>query len=235
MLRKVLALVAAMMLLIAFGCSSTSSPVTPDKGSMNTPEEYFNSFDLSNPVVGEFTYSDLEGNVLSAGELGRNDDGTLYIIDARGAQFEVDLTPLQWVIAFVTYNNPAGTIPTGPNAGLPYYYLGQTVDYDVNIVSFFSGGIGTTSAPAEVKAEMHYASWDTDGQIVVGGLMAGSPTYIWNGIINPGYQTLNDTYYIDPSNSPGLNVTTVKITAPVFFGMVDVVLFDAVAGIWDPL
>jgi hypothetical protein len=234
MLKKVLALVAAMMLLVAFGCSSTTSPVVPDKDGMNTPEEYFNQFDLSNPVVGEFTYSDLEGNVLSYGQLGRNDDNSFYIIDQRGAQIDFDVTPLGLVLAFVTYNNPAGTIPTGPNAGLPYYYLGQTVDYDINLVSLFYQAIGSDAYPAEVKAEMHFASWDTNGEIVVGGLMVGDPTYTWYGIITPGYNVLNDTYYIAPGNTPGLNVTTVKISAPVFFGMIDVIFFDGVAGIWDP-
>ena len=238
MLRKVLALIAASILLIGIGCSSGTNPITPDKGTENL-EDFFNSFDLSNPVVAEYTYRDLEGNVLASGKLGRNDDGSIYVIESRGAQEDIDVTALGLVVAMVTYNNPQGTIGgTGPNAGLPYYYIGQTMDYDINILSFFNQNIGGTngfgSGPAVVTAEMHYASWDIDGNIVVGGLLPGDPVFTWSGIIVPGYQVINDLFTIVPGTLPGLDVTTVKITAPVFFGIFDVIFFDGVAGIWDP-
>jgi len=231
MIRKVLIL-SVMAVLFAAGCSST--PVTPDKQAMN---EYFNSFDLSNPVVGEYTYTDLAGNVIASGTLGRNDGG-LFVIESRGAQTDIDVTPLGLVNIFITYNNPAGTIPSGPNAGLPYYYLGQTVDYDINIVSFFwqsIGGFGGYGAgPAELTAEMHEAYIDANGQILPGPLMIGSPTFYWTGIVTTGYMMLNDTYTIVPGNTPGLNVTTARLSAPILFGLFDVVFFDGTAGIWDP-
>jgi len=238
MLRKVLALLAASILLFGIGCSSGTNPITPDKDT-NTLEEYFNSFDLSSLAVAEFTYTDLEGNVLASGELGRNDDGSLYIIESRGAQIDIDATALGLVSAMVTYNNPQGTIGgSGPNAGLPYYYIGQTIDYDINIISFFNQNIGGPggfgSGLAEVTAEMHYASWDINGNIVVGGLLPGDPVFTWNGIIVPGYQVINDLFTIVPGTQPGLDVTTVKVSAPVFFGIFDVIFFDGVAGIWDP-
>ncbi len=237
MFRKIILLAAAVAILIGAGCSS--DPVTPDKDTQVGIENYFNSFDLSNPVVAEYTYTDLEGNVLASSKLGRNDDGTLYVIESRGAQIDIDITALGLVTAMVTYNNPQGTIGgTGPNAGLPYYYIGQTIDYDINILSFFNQNIGGTggfgSGLAEVVAEMHYASWDINGNIVVGGLLPGDPVFTWNGVIVPGYQVINDLFTIVPGTLPGLDVTTVKISAPVFFGIFDVIFFDGVAGIWDP-
>jgi len=235
MLRKVLALAAVAVFLIGVGCSNGSNPVAPDKSNQSL-EQFFNSFDLSSPIVGEYTYTDLQGNVLSHGTLGRNDDG-FYVIENRGAQVDINLTPLGLINCWVTYNNPAGTILTGPNAGLPYYYIGQTIDYDINILSllwFNIGGPGGLGSVAEVTAEMHYASWGQYGEIVPGGLLPGDPIFNWSGVISPGYQVLNDTYYIPPGTIPGLDVTTVRISAPVYFGLFDIVFFDGVAGIWDP-
>lgn len=232
MLRKVLVMLGLAVLVISAGCSS--SPVTPDKSADMI--DFFNSFDLSNPVVAEYTYTDLEGNVLASGYLGRNDDG-LYIVD-RASQTDIDATPLGLVNIFITYNNPAGTIPSGPNAGLPFYYIGQTVDYDINIVSFFNQQIGAPggygSGPAQLTCEMRYAYIDSNGQVQPGGLMPGAPTYSWSGVVSQGYQFLNDTYYIPGGTIPGLNVTTARLTAPILFGTFDVVFFDGTAGIWDP-
>ena len=238
MLRKVLALAAVAVFLIGVSCSS--NPTTPDKGAQESINDYFNSFDLSNPAVADFTYSDLDGNVLAAGTFGRNDDGSLYMLESRGAQLDLDVTSLGLVIIFVTYNNPAGTIPTGPNAGLPYYYIGQTVDYDINILNLLWSQIGAPnppfgySGPAQLTAEMHYASFDANGKVIAGAIMPGEPVYDWSGVISPGYQVLNDDYPIVAGTIPGLNVTTARLTAPIFFGLIDVIFYDGVAGIWDP-
>ncbi len=241
MLKKILALAAAMVFLIGVGCSSGNGPVFPGKDTQSSPEEFFNSFDLSNPVIAEYTYTDFEGNLIASGSIGRADDGSLYIVDARGAQVDVDVTALKLLNILVTYNNPAGTIQTGPNAGLPYYYIGQTVDYDINILSSFWTAIGAPngnpfgfSGPAELTAEMRYASINGNGQVVPGGLLPGDAIFTWYGVINPGYQKLNDTFKIMPGTIPGLDVTTVRVTAPVFFGIFDIVFFDGIAGIWDP-
>ena len=238
-MKKVLLLMVVTGLLFGIGCSSNPTVPQDSPKDLNT---FFNSFDLSNPAVGEFTYSDFDGNVLSAGTLGRADDNSFYIIDSRSrhAALDVDLTPLGLIICFVTYNNPAGTIPSGPNAGLPYYYLHQTVDYDIHVLSL-NEQIGVPdppfgySGPAELTATMHYASFDVDGKVVAGALMPGNPTFNWNGVISPGYQKMNDTYYIPTGTLPGLDVTKCKITAPVLFGLIDVIFYDGVAGIWDPI
>ena len=201
---------------------------------------YFNSFDLSNPAVAEYSLKDYDGNVLSTGTLGRDGD-KLYVIDSRGGQIDIDLSPLGFILAFVTYNNPAGTIETGPNAGLPYYYLGQTVDYDINLLSLLSWTIGDNGNPfgwfgdPTVTAEMHYAAFDpSTGKVIPGDLMCGSPIFDWQGAIAPGYTKLNDTFYIEGCNHAGLDVTTVRIVAPIFFGIFDIIFFDGIAGIWDP-
>ena len=239
MLKRLLALAAIAIFVVGLGCTGGSTPMTPDKVSQSSPEEYFNQFDLSNPTVAEYTYYDVDGNVLATGLLGRNDDG-LYLIEGRGAEIDVDLAPLHLIAAFVTYNNPAGTIPTGPNAGLPYYYIGQTIDYDVNLLSMLATPIGGFdppfgwSGPAEMVAEMRYAAFDADGKVVGGALLPGLSTFNWSGIISPGYQVVNDLFLIVPGTVAGLDVTTVRITAPVFLGAFDIIFFDGVAGIWDP-
>ena len=238
MIRKLLALAAIAVLAIGMGCSGGHGPTIPEKGSQ-TPEEYFNQFDLSSPVVGSFTYKDLGGNVLATGLLGRNDDG-LYIIEDRGTQTDVDLTVLGLIDVFVTYLNPAGTIPTGPKAGLPYYYIGQTVNYQINLLSHTNQNIGGSNppfgyfGPAKLQAEMRYGYYDGNGKIQAGDLLPGDPIFQWSGIISPGYSFLTDSFTIVNGTLPGLDVTTVKIEAPVFFGIVDIVFFDGIAGIWDP-
>jgi hypothetical protein len=240
-MKKLLVITALIALFLGIGCSS--NPTVPNEGAkdLNT---FFNSFDLSNPAVGQFTYTDYDGNVLATGTLGRSDDDSFYVIENRGVQadwfVDPDFTPLGLLICYVTYNNPAGTIPSGPNAGLPYYYIHQTVDYDINILSLFNQQIGVLnppfgySGPAELDATMHYAAFDSDGKVIAGGIMPGVPLYEWSGIISPGYQVLNDTYYIPTGTSPGLNVTKCRVTAPVFFGLIEVIFYDGVAGIWDP-
>jgi hypothetical protein len=239
MLRKVLALSAVVIFVLGIGCSNGQGPTTPTKGSQADIEAYFNSFDLSNPVVGEFTITGFDGNVISTGKLARQ-DGQIVIVDERGAQVDVDLTPLNLMICFVTYNNPAGTISTGPNAGLPYYYINQTVDYDIGILSLLNQQIGQLNppfgytGPAELTAEMHYAAFGVNNEIIAGPIMPGAPTFNWSGIISPGYQSLNDLYFIPNGTLPGLDVTTVRVQAPIFFGMLDLIFYDGVAGVWDP-
>ena len=53
MVKKVLVFAAAAMFLLGVGCSGTTSPVSPDKDPQGSIEDYFNSFDLSSPIVGE--------------------------------------------------------------------------------------------------------------------------------------------------------------------------------------
>ena len=239
MLRKVMVLVAVAVFLIGVDC--TSDPSVPDKGAEDTISSYFNSIDLSNPAVAEFTYSDFDGNVLASGTFGRNEDGTLYILESRGAQIDLDVTALGLVIIFITYDNPTGTIPTGPNAGLPYWYIGQTMCYDINILNLLWSQIGSPSdpfgysGPAELCWEHHYAIFDANGKIVAGPpLPCDDWRECWSGVISPGYNVIHDCFYICPSVSPGLMVTTARLTAPVFFGIIDVIFFDGVAGVWDP-
>ena len=237
-MRKILALVAVSIFLIAMGCSG-GAPTLP-KDTQGDPDTFFNTFDLSDPAVGEFTYTDNEGNVLSSGTIGKNDDG-YYIIESRGAQFDVDVTALGLVACIVFYNNPAGTVPTGPNMGLPYYLIGQTMDYTIKVVSFWEHQIGGWNppfgwvGPAELRAEMHYAYWNSYGKATPGDPMPGEYWFDWEGIISPGYLELDDTYEIIAGTIPGLDVTTVRIQAPVFFGCIDIIFFDGVAGIWDPI
>jgi hypothetical protein len=236
MLKKLLVLAAFALLVIGMGCSG-SGPTVPSKTSQ-TPDEYFNQFNLSSPVVGEYNYYDNNGKLLGTGLVGRNDKG-LYVIESRGADalFTIDFTGLGIANAMVTYNNPAGTIGSGPNAGLPFYYLNQTVDYDIDIIALMKLGGNNPlgfSGPATVTAEMHYASFDVNGNIVKGGLLPGAPVYTWSGILPAGLTNLNDQFTIVPGTSAGLDVTTVQVKAPFFLGWFDLVFFDGIAGIWDP-
>ena len=232
MLKKVLAFAVAAVLVIGLGCSSGSNPTVPAK---QTAQDFFNSFNISNDVVAEFTYTDLEGNLMSAGTLGRNDDG-LYIIESRGAQTDIDLTPLGLVDCLVTYDNPAGTIPSGPNMGLPFYYIGQTVEYSIHVFNYLwtSIGGGGFGDEAVVVAKQCEAAWDGNGNYIPGDELPGDSTFEWHGVLPVGYTLLQDDYAIPGGCPAGLDVTTVRITAPVFFGIFDIVFFDGVAGVWDP-
>jgi hypothetical protein len=235
-----IALAVVALLLIGIGCSGGSTPVLPDKSNQSI-ESYFNSFDLSGNAVAKYSYTDTNGNVLATGTLGRDKDG-LYTVESRGAQIDIPLSVLHLVNCWVVYNNPAGTIMTGPNAGLPYYYLGQTVEYDCNVLSMIDEPIGGYNPPfgyfgdASLTAEMRYADFDDDGDIICGDPLPGAYSYEWSGIINPGYMlpALHDSFYIEPGTNPGLDVTCVEIEAPIFFGIFDIIFFDGIAGIWDP-
>jgi hypothetical protein len=233
MFKNIEALAAITLFLFGIGCSG-STPVVPDKGSQGSPEEYFNQFDLSSPVVAEYTYTDDAGTVLASGKLGRNDDG-LYVIENRGGQFDLDFSPLNLVNCWVIYNNPRGTIDSGPNAGLPYYYLGDTVDYSILMLNRTHNTIGGTNWPAQVTAEMRYAEFDEYGVIEEGDLLPGEPTYVWSGQIGSGYSSLNDLFTIVPGTQAGLDVTCVEVEAPIFFGMLNIIFFDDIAGVWDPV
>lgn len=234
MLRKVLALTVAAVLVVGLGCSNGSNPTVPDKNTQISMYDFFNSFDLNSEAVAEFTYTDLDGNLMATGTLGRNDDG-LYIIENRGAQIDIDLTPLSLIDCMVTYDNPAGTIPSGPNAGLPFYYIGQTMDYSVHVFNYLwqSIGGGGFGSGADVIAVQCSATW-SGPNIIVGPPLPGASTYSWFGTLPVGYTLLQDSFYIGPGCPPGLDVTTVRIAAPIFFGIFDIVFFDGIAGVWDP-
>lgn len=230
-MKKYFVLAAIALLLLGLGCSNATSPVIPDKMGVN---DFFNQFDLSSPVVGEFIYSDKDGNVVATGQVGKNENG-FYILNERSSQHRIyDLRPLNFVDISITYNNPAGTIDSGPNAGLPYYYVGQTVDYDINIENNAGDVIGVSDCGCDVTAEMRYASWDSNGDPVPGALMPGSPVYNWTGILYEGLNVLNDTYYIPGGTTPGLNVTTVRLDWDACNGLITFLYFDDVAGVWDP-
>ncbi|HEX9746190.1 MAG TPA: hypothetical protein VGB30_12260 [bacterium] len=239
MFRKVLALAAATVLLFGMACSGNPTPVTPDKTNQGDIDTFFNQFDLSSPVVGEVTYKDLDGNVLSYWKIGR-DGNDLYIMESRGADIDIDVTSLEMIDCWITYNNPRGTIGTGPNAGYPYYYIGDTVNYDICLFSKIQDPIGVeippwTGGPATVTAEMHYAAFGPFNNVVVGPLMPGAPVFIWHGAIYFGWNPcLNDDYYIPAGTTPGLDLTTVRIEAPAGLGVFDYIFHDGICGIWDP-
>jgi len=231
MIRNILALAVVVLMVIGLGCSSASNPTTPGKDL--TVDQYFNQFDLSSPVVGQFMLADKEGNVMSSGMLGRNDDG-LYVIDGRNADFIINMIPLELIDIDITYNNPAGTIPSGPNAGLPYYYLGQTIDYDILVTNKDTEPIGYDDCGADLTVEMRYATWDTNGKPVPGALLPGSPIFTYNGVFYVGPNELNDTYYIPGNTTPGLDVTTAKLVWDMCDCDLTMWFFDDVAGVWDP-
>lgn len=230
-MKKYFVLAAIAFLLLGLGCSNATSPLVPDKGAdVNT---FFSQFDLSSPVVGEFVYSDYDGNVIATGQVGKNADG-FYVINERDAQKVLDLRPLGLVDISITYNNPAGTIDSGPNAGLPYYYVGQTVDYDINVTNMAGYTIGDAGCSCGLTAEMRYATWDSNGDPVPGNLMPGSPIYSYTGLIYVGVNVFNDLYYIPGGTTPGLNVTTVRLDWDTCNGLFTLLYFDDVAGVWDP-
>ena len=231
MTRRLVVLAAAALFLIGLGCSGGSGPIAPDKESSVSPEESLGAIDLSGMTIGEFSFTDLEGRVLTSGLLGRDEDGGLYVIDSRGAQTGIDFTVLKLVNAYVTYKNPAGTAGNG----LPYYYRGNTMIYEVSVMSYGFADIGSPGNLARVVTEMHRAYVNTvTKEIVIGPLMYGDSVYTWEGVIPPGVTKIRDDYYIHPSNPSGNFVTTVEVSLPLLYGTVEILFFDGVAGVFDP-
>jgi len=216
------------VLMLGVGCSSGTIPTLPTN-EIGNQQLGVAAYDFTNMPVGEVKLTDFSGNVLAWGLLGRNEDGSLYVIKSRGAQ--IDMTPavLGSVDCKVSYQNPVGTAGNG----LPYFYKGTTMYYDLNITSVFPIEIGSGSSPAKVQAE-HRRAYLYPDKIIIGELMKGEAVFIWEGSIPPGYKKLTDDYYIDPTNISGNFVTTCKITAPVMFGLLEVVFFEAACGVFDP-
>ena len=240
MLKKLLALAAICVFVLGLGCSS-SNPTVPD-GDRDLVD-FFSQFDLSSQVVGEFTYINSVGEVVASGYLGRNDDGD-YIIEDRNAQKPLEVWIVNTLSASITYNNPHGTVPSGPNEGLPYYLIGQTMDYDIIIHNKTGATIGGNHAGnwtlAELTAEQRYAHWGVDKKgkkiAIPDGLLPGEPVFDWTGVF-PGKSdtVINDLFTIVPGTLPGLDVTTVRIIWPWYGGWQIKVYWDGVAGIWDPM
>ena len=238
MFKKALILAAVALLFVGAGCAGGSTPTTPDKGM--SMADYFGSLPTPSPACAKFTYTANNGKVLLSGTLGKHPDGSLYVMESRGAQEDIPFMPLGAILCIVTYNNPAGTIPSGPFSGYPFYYIGQTVDYDINILSLLDltgTGIGPYqfTGPPHIHAEQHYAHIDPlTTEIIADGPLPGAYAFDIDQAIGYGYQVINDTYFIPAGTNPGLDVTTVRVTCPLGFGLFDLVFFDDIAGIWDP-
>ena len=149
MLRRLLVLAAVAMLAIGVGCSNGSGPTAPGKTNWTSMVDYLNPLPPVGDACAKFTYTAKDGQVFASGLLGRNKDGSLYIIQSRGAQ--LDISSLGWISCYVTFNNPSGTIPTGPYSGLPFYYIGQTVNYDINMLSLLKIDQGTPPSDSMVR------------------------------------------------------------------------------------
>jgi hypothetical protein len=231
LMKKLIILLAAVALLIGLGCSG-SNPVVPEK-DMNS---FFNQFNISGPVVGEYNITNSVGEVIASGLLGHDEHGLTFMQD-RSSQATVDIRVVGDCDVEVTYNNPQGTMPPGgPNAGLPYYYLGDTINYDVNVTNF-GDPIGFTDMPAKMEVEMRYASWDVNGECVPGNLLPGDSIFNWSGIVANGVNVYNDTFKIVPGTTPGLDCTTVYLHWPIqYLPYIDLnmIFWDDCAGIWDP-
>lgn len=220
MKKFILLLVVIGAFVMGLACSGGSDPVTP----VGDTAEYI----IPEGVVAQYTYTNDEGVVTASGTLGRNDEGDLYIIESRGAQIDIDLTPLGLVNASVQYNNPAGTY-----GGWPYFLKGTTMEYTINLVNYLPFDIGGWAGPANVHTEMRRA-WFYGGGVVIGGLMYGEPVFDWYGIIPSGLSQIHDDFYITLNQPSGNFVTTVKVSAPVFFGIFDIIFFDGIGGMFDP-
>jgi len=225
-MKKLILFALIFALMVGIGCSSTQGPTVPDK---DIDIAALGQIDLNNIPVCEYIMKDHDGAVIGYGKLGRAEDGSLYVIESRGAQMELDLTVLGLVNCGVSYNNPRGTAGNG----LPYFWKGDTMEYDINIQSFFWTDIGTNWAKANIHTEMRRA-YIYGSYIVLGELMLGDSTYDWHGIVPPGISMVEDSFYILPTQPSGNFATTVKLTSPIFFGLIEVIWFDGICGVFDP-
>ena len=227
-MRNLILVSALAFVMLALGCAGGSTPTMP-KDTETSPEPSLGVIDLTNVTVAEYFLKDFDGKIIGYGKLARAEDGTVYQVDSRGADITIDLTALGLINCGVTYNNPAGTAGNG----LPYFYKGTTMYYDINIQSFFQDNLGTTWSPATVYTEMRRA-YIYGNNIVLGELMLGEPTFTWNGIIPSGLSMVEDEFYILPYQPSGNFATTVRVSSPVFFGLIEVIWFDGICGVFDP-
>ena len=216
MLRHLISALVIGGMLLVLGCGN---PATPDN---NSDLEAF--FAGVNPtltgVVGDYTFTGKDGTI-ETGQLIADENGVITIVPDRGASVLTNA----WFTVSVDYLNPRGYTGTG----LPYYYIGDTFTYKMNIT--YHRGLPLGIWPilyAKLTAEQRYYPG--------GGLLPGGSVEIWDPfLIDPwGYAEVYDDFTIVWGTIPGNDATHVKIDLEFLFGWFEFNLAYGIAGLWDP-
>jgi hypothetical protein len=201
-------------LLFSLGCSSVT---TPDR----TPDQFFGD---QSPVltgfVGDYSFTGNDGTI-ETGKLLADGTGKITLVPDRAASVFSNW----WFDIDVEYLNPRGY--TG--MGLPYYYLGDTMQYKVKVD--YKRGFNLDQYPLVYSiltaTQRYYPSM---------AVLPGASTEVWDPLGLPpyAYVELLDGYYIPPATIPGNDCTTVNIKLEFLFGWCEFTLACGVAGLWDP-
>lgn len=219
-MRRLFLLTLAVLLVFALGCSGGNGLTPDDRVSM---EDFFAGLTVDDSIAGYYSITDLDGKVISEGTMVRNDDGNLGMGEARNGEIVIDLTWLGWVDATATYLNPRGYTPQG----WTIYYIGDTMEYDLCIHNYCK-----VICCAGVQSEQRYFGGPHNGE-----LMPGDAIEVWLDVYLPHGETcLNDTYYIPAGTICGLDMTWAKVwfSFNIWCIQFDIILYDCIAGIWDP-
>jgi hypothetical protein len=219
--RKLLLLVLAVMLLAAFGCSGNNSPTAPEERV--SMEDFFAGFTVDDSIAGYYSITDLDGNTVAEGTMVRDESGKLAMGEMRQSDIVIDLTWMGWIDADVEYLNHRGYTPEG----YVIYYIGDSMQYRLCLTNYAS-----FICCANVQTEQRYYLGSHHLE-----LMPGDPIETWYDVILPvGVTCLEDDYLCVPGTIPGLDLTWCKVwfTYNIWCLHFDIVIYDCIAGIWDP-
>ena len=217
-MKRFLTVFVVLGMIAVLGCSG---PTTP-----NSDKDIEAFFAGVSPIltgeVGTYKFIGNDGSI-ETGILIANEAGEISMVSERGSSVFENF----WFIIGIDYLNPRGW--TG--MGLPYYFLGDTFTYKVNVD--YKRRIPLNWGPflhAALRAEQRYYPG--------GGLLppGESAVDVWDPLYLAPYEnvTLTETFTIIGGTVPGNDATWVKIDAHIFFGWIQWRLAYGICGLWDP-
>ena len=204
-MRKLTLLALGVLLILALGCSSGNDVVAP-------PVE-------RDVATGSFEITDLDGNIVTAGTLERDETGKLVLGEIRTGEIVIDLTWLGWFDAECEYLNGRTYLPNG----WVVYYNGDNMKYKVHITNY---AFCIPNCTIITQQRRYYG----------GAPCGGDWQEIWQHICLPGCKitTLYDEYLI--VMHPGYGATWCIIDFPFNFWFIhfDFILYHGICGVWEP-
>ena len=214
-MKRFLTVLVVIGMIAAFGCSSPTSP-TSDKDL----EAFFAGVSpIPTGEVGSYKIIFNDGSV-ETGILIASETGDISMSSERGSSVYENAT----FKVSVDYLAPQGY--TG--MGLPYYYLGDTFTYKVDVDYKKWLPLNFDWLHAAFTAEQRY--WPG------GGLLPGAPTEVWDPLLIPSFGSveLTDTFTIVAGTIPGNDATWCIIDGHFLWGMITWEMAGGICGFWDP-
>jgi len=201
-------------IVISLGCSG--SPVAPEKDM----EAFFAGVSPTmTGVIGDYTFTGKDGTI-ETGKLVADETGIITVPDRAGACY-----CSTWFDCSIDYYD----YRYFSDAGLPVYYLGDTMRYCVNLD--YKKCLPLNWYPllyACASTEQRY--WPSLAPL------PGAFREEWCPLeIEPcGEVQLCDTYYIPPGAIPGNDCTVVSVELEFLCGWFEFNIHKSVCGLWDP-